>query len=195
MLTNLPLRFRISKRHRQNGALLIEVLVSILLLSFGMLALGAMLSFAVQAPKLSGQRATAVTLASSYIERIRANKPGFEEGFYDKPSSYPNLPELKLCAYPDCKYETLATMDFGEFATDVRKQLPAGGMLMLRDDSSGTASKTIGNLWIVWREPSIWREPSTLDALNPSLSDNCPAELTDAYPSPKPRCVYVRFTV
>ena len=189
MLTNLPLRFRIAKRHRQNGALLIEVLVSILLLSFGMLALGAMLSIAVQAPKLSGHRATAVTLASSYIERIRANKPGFEEGFYDKPSSYPNLPELKLCAYPECNYDSLATMDFGEFATDVRKQLPAGGMLMLRDNSSGTASKTIGNLWIVWREPS------TLAALNPSHSDNCPAELTNAYPFPKPRCVYVRFTV
>lgn len=66
-------------RFGQSGATLIEVLVAILILSFGMLSLGAMMSFAVQLPKLSGYRSTATNLASSYVERIRANPIGFQD--------------------------------------------------------------------------------------------------------------------
>ena len=73
---------RFHRRH-QGGALLIEVLVAMLLLSFGMFSLGAMMSFSVQMPKLSGYRSTAVNLASSHIDRIRANPAGFSA--YEKP--------------------------------------------------------------------------------------------------------------
>jgi len=58
---------------------------------------------------------------------------------------------------------------------------------MLRDSSSGTASTTDGNLWIVWQEPS------TYAALDPSSSDNCPTQVTETYTDPRPRCLYVRF--
>ena len=176
-------------RHLQAGSSLIEVLVAILLLSFGILALGAMLSYAVQMPKLSGYRATAINLASSHIERIRANPGGFSNGSYDKESSYDSslsqrsIDATKTCAYPVCDMNTLATMDFEEMKVAVRAELPAGGLFMLRDSSSGTASTTDGNLWIVWQEPS------TYAALDPSSSDNCPPQVTD----PRPRCLYVRF--
>ena len=179
--------------HTESGASLIEVLISILLLSFGILALGAMLSFTVQMPKLSGYRSTAVNLASNHIERIRANPGGFSNGSYDKLSSYDNsltklsIDPSKTCAYPVCDMNTLATMDFEETKVATRAELPAGGMLMLRDNNSGTASTTDGNLWIVWQEPS------TYAALDPSSSDNCPKEITDNYIDPKPRCLYVRF--
>ena len=66
----------------QAGSSLIEVLVSIFILSFGMLALGAMLSFAVQMPKLSGYRSTATNLATAHVERIRANPNGFATDAY-----------------------------------------------------------------------------------------------------------------
>jgi hypothetical protein len=58
-------------RSRQGGASLIEVLVAVLILSFGLLSLGAMLSLSVQMPKLSGFRTTATNIASDHIERIR----------------------------------------------------------------------------------------------------------------------------
>lgn len=184
-------------RRIQAGSTLIEVLVAVLLLAFGILALGVMLSFTVQMPKLSGYRATAVNLASSYIERIRANPEGFSSSGYgsvDKVSSYDSslsklsIDTTKTCAYPVCDMNTLATMDFQEMKVAVRAELPAGGLFMQRDSSSGTASTTEGNLWIVWQEPR------TFAALNPLLfSDNCPAEVTDTYTDPKPRCLYVRF--
>ena len=65
------------KSQFQMGSSLIEVLVAVVLLSLGMLSLGISLSFAVQMPRLSGYRATAINLAVSHIERIRANPGGF----------------------------------------------------------------------------------------------------------------------
>ena len=179
----------------QAGVSLIEVLVAILLLSFGILAVGTMLSYTVQMHKLSGYRAAAINLASSYIERIRANPGGFSNGSYDKVSSYESsltklsIDSTKICAYPICDMNTLATMDFEQEKVAVRRELPAGGMLMLRDTTSGISSSTTGNMWIVWQEPS------TYAVLDPSSSDNCPKVVTDTYPdpNPKPHCVYMRF--
>jgi type IV pilus assembly protein PilV len=186
-----------NQRHlRQSGASLIEVLVAILLLSFGMLALGAMMSFAVQAPKLSAYRATAANLASSHVERIRANPGGFAADSYTITMSYDgtfyssstDLPALADCSYPNCTTSTLATMDNAATNRAARIELPAGGMLVTCDTSPCTKA-SYGNLWI------LWQEPSTAVVLGAS-SDNCPT--TNAGWSalnPKPRCLYVRFKV
>lgn len=171
---------------------MLEVLIAILLLSFGMLSMAAMVSFVVQMPKLSGYRATAVNLASDYVDRIRANPAGFSSGGYDKTSSYDSsrsvlaMKESDACSYPSCDPTALATMDAVATEVAVRAQLPAGGMLMSRDTDAGTTT-TDGNLWIMWQEPQS-RAP-----LNASTSDNCPAVVTQSYASAMPRCLYVKF--
>ena len=193
--------------HPQQGSSLIEVLVAVLILSFGMLALGAMLSFAVQMPKLSGYRATATNLAASYIERIRANPDGFNANAYSLPLSYDGTSTVLStdyctypacasdCPYPDCSISKLAIMDNAATQRAVRLALPAGGMILKCDPSPCTpTSNSYGNLWIVWQEPS------TYAALNPtssvgSIVDNCPTEVTGTYTDPKPRCLYVRFKI
>lgn len=178
---------RINRPH-QTGALLIEVLVAMLLLSFGILSLGAMLSFSVQMPKLSGYRALAINLASGHIDRIRANPGGFND--YKKPLSQTDWSfediEDKSCHYPDCNAASLATMDDAATRRAVRVALPAGDLLLTCD--TPTCNKdSHGNLWIVWQEPSANA------ALNPSFSDNCSAEVTKVYIDPKPRCVNLGF--
>lgn len=179
---------------KQTGASLIEVLVAILILSFGMLSLGAMMSFGVQLPKLSAYRATATSLASSYIERVRANPIGFTNNRYSAALNEASAWSFTDIALSDCQYAdpcteaTLATMDIQATRRAVRRALPAGDMIMKCD--AGTCTKAdYGNLWIVWQEPS------TFAALNPASSDNCPAEATTAYSSPAPRCLYVRFKI
>ncbi len=187
-------------KHRQlqsqSGASLIEVLVAILLLSFGMLALSGMMSFAVQSPKLSAYRATAANLASSHVERIRANPSGFSANSYAMAMSYngtffsrsDNLPALADCSYPNCTSSTLATMDNAATNRAVRIELPAGGMLLTCDTSPCTKA-SYGNLWI------LWQDPSTLATLGAS-SDNCPtSDPAWSALSPKPRCLYIRFKV
>ncbi len=170
-----------------------EVLVAMLLLSFGMLSLAAMTSFAVQMPKLSGYRATAVNLAADHIDRMRANPIGFGNGGYDKASSYDSSRAVlamngsDACNYPTCDPASLSTMDGAVTRAAVRAGLPAGGILMSRDSNTGTASTTDGNLWIMWQEPES-RAP-----VNAAASDNCPVEVAQHYASSKPRCLYVRF--
>lgn len=182
--------------HTQTGAFLIEVLVATLILSLGVLPLIAMMTFAVQGPKLAGYQAASVNLASNYIERMRANpanpaNPVRLLPYSEKSSSYDGTradiaePRHSLCNYPDCNTNTMVTRDVYEMQVAARRELPAGGMVVSCD--VGGCSNGIGNLWI------MWQEPDTFDALDPSSSDNCPAVVTQNYNNPRPRCLYVRF--
>ena len=177
-----------SVHQHQSGALLVEVLVAMLLLAFGMLSLGAMLSFSMQMPKLSSYRAVAVRLASSHIDRIRANPTGFD--FYKKPLgatewSFETI-ALKDCQYPDCTEASLAAMDDAATRRAVRIALPAGDMLVTCDSTSCNKDSH-GDVWVVWQDPGMYSNFDT------SSWDSCPAEITRIYTQPTPRCVYVGF--
>lgn len=175
-----------SMPQHQSGSSLIEVLVAVLILSFGMLSLGGMLAYAVQMPKLAALRATATNLAASHIERMRANITGFQNGSYDEGLSYNGTSTqvaLNNCTYPSCTATSLATMDKAATLSALRRELPAGGLRMERDAAAGP---TDGNLWIIWQEPTTFASISALS------SDNCPAALA-LFTNPRPRCLYVRF--
>jgi type IV pilus assembly protein PilV len=181
---------KISERHgAQRGATLIEVLVAILVLAFGMLALGGMMAYGVQMPKLAGHRATAANLAASHVERMRANPAGFHNGNYATASSYDgtfNAIAAADCVYPNCTFTTLADMDVAATQRAVRAELPAGGMLTTCSPAP-CAIGSYGNVWI------IWQEPATNAALTAGSTDSCPAAVTSTYTDPAPRCLYVRF--
>jgi type IV pilus assembly protein PilV len=176
------------EHHRQRGATLIEVLVAILVLSFGMLALGGMMAYGVQMPKLAAHRATAANLAAAHIERIRANPAGFHAGNYSKAVSYDGTfaaIALVPCAFPTCTATTLADMDAAATSNAVRNQLPAGGMLTSCDPTP-CSTQSYGNIWI------IWQEPATNATLTPGSTDACP-DAVAAFTDPAPRCLYARF--
>ena len=115
---------RPSHHSRQLGASLLEVLVAILILSFGMLALSGLLAFSVQAPKLAAYRATATSLAASHIERMRANPAGFGLDSYKETMTYnTTLPTLTPCAYPACTPDSIAAFDKSDTNATIRRQL------------------------------------------------------------------------
>jgi type IV pilus assembly protein PilV len=170
------------------GASLIEVLVAILILSFGMLSMGSMMAYAVQMPKLAAYRATAANLAASHIERMRANPAGFAADSYTETMTYNvSLPIVNPCAYPSCTPDSIATLDKNETNQAIRRELPSGGM---RLTCTGPCTDRDGDLWV------IWQEPSTFAALAAN-SDECPdASATpsfSAFTSPQPRCLHIRF--
>ncbi len=180
---------------RQAGASLIEVLIAILILSFGLLSVGSMLSFSIQMPKLSAYRATATHLASSQVERMRANPVGFAAGDYsaalDAASSW-SFTSIAIsssnCSYTgtQCTPATLAAADINEFRSTVRRELPGGDIIMKCSDTP-CAKTSYGELWV------LWQEPGTFAALDPSSTDNCPEESTKSIPDP--RCLYIRFKI
>lgn len=170
---------------RQSGASLIEVLIAILILSFGLLSMGGMMATAVQLPKLAAYRAVATNIGLNHIDRIRANPTAFATGGYDANLTYDGtftIPSLNDCSYPACDSTSLANMDKAYTQRVLREQLPGGGMRLERDGTSTTE----GNLWI------IWQTQSSASALNASTSDNCPAAVS-GYTNPAPRCLYMRF--
>lgn len=171
-----------SARHQQSGVSLIEVMVAIGLFSVGILALGAVLSFAVHLPKLAAYRATATHLASSHVERIRANPGGNYNSALNYDGTFTAIP-LANCVYPTCTSATLVDMDSAFTQNAARTQLPGGGLQVNCDGIPCTS----GNLWIVWQEPS------TFAAFNPRHSDNCPPEVTGKFSTPKPRCLHLKF--
>jgi type IV pilus assembly protein PilV len=177
---------------RQLGASLLEVLVAILILSFGMLALSGMLAYAVQMPKLAAYRAAATSLAASHIERMRANPQGFSKDNYIVGMTYgvESLPILLTpCEYPSCTPDSIAERDKDETGKAIRNQLP--GRAGMRVICKGACTALDGDLWI------IWQEPTTFAALDTGSSDECPdrtvAPTFAAFTDPQPRCLHVRF--
>jgi type IV pilus assembly protein PilV len=165
----------------QHGSSLIEVLVTILILSFGMLSLAGMMAYAVQLPKLSAYRATAVMLGAGHIERMRSNISGFTAGAYNESMSFNVSLTPSSCAYPSCDAAAIANQDKYDTNSEMRRELPQGGMRMV---CNGLCSTREGDLWI------LWQEPSTFAAINAATSDECPPSSTF---SGTPRCVHIRF--
>jgi type IV pilus assembly protein PilV len=189
-------------RRWQGGSSLIEVLVSLLLISFGMLAMGAMQGYALAASKNSGHRGVAATLASEAADVLRANPQGLSAAGYDLTGYLSNATGISAsqvlaakCSYPACTPTTLAAYDLERLKSRVRSELPNGGLQLVRPTIGGVQSTTEADLWIVWLEPKTiaHQAGSGLDAAAEKNFDGCPAEakaLTQI-----PRCFYMRVVL
>jgi type IV pilus assembly protein PilV len=123
-----------SSRNRQQGSSLLEVLISILLMSFGMLALAGMQAYSVAAQKNAANRAIASALATELAEVIRLNPTGLSAGNYDVAMMTTGAPPaLAPCAFPNCTTPALlAAADLTAFQSRVRALLPQGGVELAR---------------------------------------------------------------
>lgn len=177
-------------RRSARGATLIEILVSVLILSFGLLAIGNMMAYAVQLPKVAGNRAIASTLALDLTERMRANAGAFTASkygtlTYTATSQIPDVNTAQQCAYPTCTPDALAMQDLHDIAREVRMQLPSGGVFVENPGSSGD-----GRVFVLWREAASAGSLGTSGALY--AGDICPA-LDSTLAASAPRCVMLRF--
>jgi type IV pilus assembly protein PilV len=175
--------------HAQRGFSLLEVLVSVLLLSFGMLALAGMQAHSVVAQKNAANRAVAGMLAAELAELIRLNPVALVQEKYDVAMmTTAGLPtSVALCDFPYCTADSLAARDLATFQNRVRALLPRGGVELIRP----SGSKTQADIWILWEEPMI-RSNSQLGGtaqLAELRSDNCSAN-AEKQLSP-PRCFYM----
>ena len=67
----------------QKGATLIEILISILLLSLGMMAVAGMQAYSIAAQNNAIYRSVASTMANELAELIRLNPAGLNAGNYN----------------------------------------------------------------------------------------------------------------
>jgi type IV pilus assembly protein PilV len=193
---------RIDHPRRQSGATLIEILVTFLVLAFGILSLGSLQAFSVASAANAANRAVATALAAELTEMIRANPTGFRDGNYDATidsstfytsSSVTELASGTLCVYPNCTVSTLATMDMTTISARLRASLRYGALHLERPG----ASTTQADVWIVWAESNTYSSRDSVSGSDVGSTertfDNCPSGLRLL--NPLPRCFYVRVTI
>ncbi len=108
-------KFRLSS---QSGFTLIEVLVAILILAVGLMGLSAMQLTSLKVNQGAYYRSQASILASDILDRMRANREGFEDGDYDDLDTSDSIPSAQSCISSalGCTSSQLADQDFREWA-------------------------------------------------------------------------------
>lgn len=163
----------------QSGATLIEVLITMLLLSFAMLAMANMHAMSLKYVKMAEFRGIATGLALDLADRMRANSGG--AGGYVFNSAYDSnagAVAVPTCANPAiCTPSEIAGIDLAEVRNTARLVLPGGGVRIAQD----AANPGVLNLWIIWLDP---------DGNDASTLLPCPFAAT-----PQPQCLAMRVAL
>jgi type IV pilus assembly protein PilV len=140
---------------RQRGVGLVEVLVSLLVLSVGVLGYAGMQLFALQGAEQSGNRTHATLIARDALERILLNSGDPAAlNVYFSPNSWPeNFAHggmyPRLCMLNDCSTVQLANGDVTQLAWMAANSLP-GGAIMASDDCAGPPSPSC--IVVTWQD-------------------------------------------
>ena len=143
---------------------MLEVLISIVVIAFGLLGIAGLQAFAVKNNQSAAFRTTASTLALDLVDRVYANWPGTSAGGYNQPAlgtAYTTqVPACKQLA--GCAGAAMAQNDLYEWSTLLAAALPNGQGIVCIDstpndgtpaapacDGLGTTSYVI-KIW--WRD-------------------------------------------
>mgnify|MGYP000954108036 FL=1 len=171
------------------GVSLIEVLISIVIATIGLLALVGTTVSSARFSKMSQYRGTATQLASDLGERMRANKTGLAA--YDMQTNFagqavlPAVPGTVCNSFATtCTAAQMAAYDLQAWRAVVRDQLPDGSAFIVVQNVQVAA-----DVWLVWRDPAV---ANADDA--PTTNSECPAALTVGG-QPDVRCSYFRINL
>ncbi|MGA9422631.1 MAG: type IV pilus modification protein PilV [Rhodanobacteraceae bacterium] len=106
---------------RKRGFTLLEVLIALLIFSFGMLGLAALQSFSVKANQSANYRSQATALTNTMLDNIRANRD-YIQSYYS--SDYAAGDDCTTSDPPDGA--TQAEFDVNNWRYQVSCELPAG---------------------------------------------------------------------
>lgn len=176
-------------RFGQAGVSLIEVLVSIVVATIGLLALAGVNASSIRYTKMSQYRGTATQLAIDLGERMRANKAG-AAGYavgssFAAQATLPSAPATLCNSYlVACTAAQVAAYDLQTWQVVVRSQLPEGSAYIVHQNVQNAA-----DVWLVWRDPSVANADDS-----PTTASECPGALSVGA-IPGVRCSYFRINL
>lgn len=199
MLNTVPGVWR--PRRPQGGASLIEVLVSILIVSLGVMATAGLLAKSSQLAKASEFRAMAAQLAADMADRLKANAGtadaaaaggagGALNGDYNlTPAALLTKPPdaaAKACTDPAaaCSRTEMAAYDLAQWGRVLYHSMPGGTAYIQFDAADGNAV----DLWVAWEDPNALS--ATKLGLTDVAKSACPADFQAL--DPLPGCLYLR---
>jgi type IV pilus assembly protein PilV len=150
-------------RRAQTGSGLIESLISIFVVSIGFLGFASLQIGGLVAANDSLFRSKAVYLSYQMADRVRANLPGVQGGFY---ADFEGQVASPGCITSNCSALQVAQNDFHEWGTEVASVLPSGAGAICLDSTpddgtpadaacDGAGSVLSIKLW--WTEKGIQR--------------------------------------
>ena len=156
-------------RH-QRGASMIEVLVSLTIVAFGLLGLAGLQARSMTFQKDSFDRKAAAEMASQLAERIRANYDGFRDGNYNLtllPAA--GLPNIPGCANQlNCTSAEVAAIDWATWVGALRARLPVSGA-HLDAPIIANGQRVRLTLTMAWQEGGKTTDANVTDALCASV--------------------------
>lgn len=180
-------------RH-QRGTSLIEILVSILILTMGVLAMAGLHTASLRYSKTAEFRTTAVHLAEDLAEKMRTNTTGVINGNYTRQVAWTaDLPAQDVpaitcdaaCAPAQIAQEVAAN-DLAQWLNQARTALSGAG-LYVQPAIAGSARV---DLWVSWLEPDGNVENAAAEAqINAAYA--CPAAMNGPA---NLRCLRLRVT-
>ena len=138
--------------HAQWGTTLMEVLVSMLVLSFGLLGMAGVQSVSLRNNQSAYYRTQATMLSSDIIERMRANKIGVGNDAYDDVAGGATAACFTTAG---CTPNQMAAQDIATWDAAVAAALPTGSGVVCIDSTGndGTAAAPacdgVGNIYAV----------------------------------------------
>jgi type IV pilus assembly protein PilV len=180
----------------QVGSTLLEVLIAILILSFGLLGLAGLTVASQRYVKMAQFQSIGVQLAAELGERMRGNISGFESGGYTKTRVYStDAVSVPPCASTPCSAADLAAIDLAQWTKALRQRLPGGDGFVQRDAVNLLAT----DIWILWSDPdsTVGSRDDADASLSVAGANDCPVAAVAglAAGTVKPRCMYYRISL
>jgi type IV pilus assembly protein PilV len=135
---------------KQRGLSMIEILVTLTIVAFGLLGILGLQARALSFQKDSFDRKAAAELVAQLAEVMRSNQTGFNEGRYNRDLEAANATPgaVTTCVAP-CSFAAVATRDLDEWLIELRRRLPASGAYVRWNAADPTAVVVT----LAWAEP------------------------------------------
>jgi type IV pilus assembly protein PilV len=127
-----------SQHRLAHGFTLLEVLITIVVVAFGLLGLAGLQVFALKNNQSASLRVAATNLTTDIIDRMKANYIGVINNEYNKPLTTDYTTVVGTCATTGCVPADLARNDLREWQQRVRATLPGGIGVVCLDQTPNT---------------------------------------------------------
>lgn len=189
-------RGRMAGGRRQRGAGMLEVLVSILIISFGLLGVAGLTAATFSYNKTAQIRLVGLALVNDYADRARINVYGYDLDEYSIEAG-DAVPTITGDPDPDetdqkAAAQAVAEFDRAYFMQAVAARLPQGQAVVASNPTLGTSDRGM-DIWLMWKEASTDDGNnavlSAAEALFAAGQDSCP---DDVSASEGYSCMYFR---
>lgn len=164
-------------KRTQSGFSFIEILVSVLIMSVGLLGLGGLQIAGVKGSSNAHYRTTAAMLAQNLGDRMRSNREAVKKGYYEKAVACSTTPLICRKSGTECSTQELAKFDIYEIKCGisvesrpreggVQNLLPNGNMaITCKNKCAVTDKRREMEIKISWNEQQLDKDESPDETL------------------------------